>query len=113
VWKGAQLPPDWRELADSMKLIREYPPHMKTKIKDIRDVLRIVLHYVSPHLCAILSPLRLSPLALRPLRLCAILSSFPLPTSHFPLPHRRPPGDTSEELRAPGPNAHAQSQASL
>jgi hypothetical protein len=43
----AQLPPDWRELADSMKLIREYPPHMKTKIKDIRDVLRIVLHYVA------------------------------------------------------------------
>lgn len=43
----AQLPPDWRELADSMKLIREYPPHMKTKIQDIRDLLRIVLHYVA------------------------------------------------------------------
>ena len=43
----AQLPPDWRELADRMKLVREHPPHMKTKIKDIRDVLRMVLHYVA------------------------------------------------------------------
>lgn len=43
----AQLPPEWRELADRMRLIREYPPHMNTKIKDIRDLLRVVLHYVS------------------------------------------------------------------
>jgi hypothetical protein len=43
----AQLPPDWRELADRMRLIRDYPSHMNTKIKDIRDLLRVVLHYVS------------------------------------------------------------------
>src|SRR5262245_31648435 len=43
----AQLPTDWRELAASMGLIREHPPHMKTKIKDIGDLLRIVLHYVA------------------------------------------------------------------
>ena len=29
-----------------MRLIREYPPHMNTKIKDIRDLLRVMLHYV-------------------------------------------------------------------
>jgi hypothetical protein len=43
----AQLPSEWRELAERMKLIRDYPPHMNTKIKDIRDLLRVVLHYVS------------------------------------------------------------------
>jgi len=43
----AQLPPDWRELADQMRLIREHPSHMNTKIKDVRDLLRVVLHYVS------------------------------------------------------------------
>src|SRR5215213_1601167 len=43
----AQLPPDWRELANSMRLIRKHPPHMKTKITDIRDLLRLVLHYVA------------------------------------------------------------------
>jgi hypothetical protein len=43
----AQLPPDFRELADSMKLIRDYPHHMNTKIKDIGDLLRVVLHHVA------------------------------------------------------------------
>jgi hypothetical protein len=43
----AQLPSDFREIADRMGLIRDYPPHMNTKIKDIRDLLRVVLHYVS------------------------------------------------------------------
>lgn len=43
----AQFPPEWREIADGMKLIRDYPPHMNTKIKDIRELLRVVLHYVS------------------------------------------------------------------
>lgn len=43
----AQLPTDWRELAEGMGLIRNYPPHMNTKIKDIGDLLRVVLHYVS------------------------------------------------------------------
>jgi hypothetical protein len=43
----AQLPSEWRELAERMKLIRDYPPHMNTKIKDISDLLRIVLHYVA------------------------------------------------------------------
>lgn len=43
----AQLPPDWRELAERMKLIRDYPPHMNTKIKDIRDLLRVVLHHAA------------------------------------------------------------------
>lgn len=43
----AHLPPEWRQLADQMKLIRDYPPHMKTKVKDIGDLLRVVLHYVA------------------------------------------------------------------
>ena len=43
----AQLPPEWRELAEGMRLIRDYPPHMNTKIKDIGDLLRVVLHYVT------------------------------------------------------------------
>jgi predicted lysophospholipase L1 biosynthesis ABC-type transport system permease subunit len=43
----AHLPPEWRELADRMRLIRDYPPHMNTKIKDIGSLLRVVLHYVS------------------------------------------------------------------
>lgn len=43
----AQLPPEWRELANRMRLIRDYPPHMNTKIKDMGDLLRVVLHYVA------------------------------------------------------------------
>lgn len=48
-WKmiEAHLPPDWRHLADSMGLIREHPAHLNTKIKDIGDLLRLVLHHVS------------------------------------------------------------------
>ena len=38
------LPPGWRELAREMKLIRDLPTHMGTKIRDIGDVLRLVLY---------------------------------------------------------------------
>ena len=40
----AQLPPDWRQLAEEMQLIRERPTHMGAKVKDIGDVLRLVFH---------------------------------------------------------------------
>lgn len=40
----AHLPPGWRELAREMKLIRELPEHMGTRIRDIGDVLRLVLY---------------------------------------------------------------------
>ena len=39
-----QLPPDWRQLADEMRLIRKRPAHMGTKVVDIGDVLRLVFH---------------------------------------------------------------------
>lgn len=40
----AHLPAGWRELGDSMGLIRERPEHMGTKISDLGIVLRLVLH---------------------------------------------------------------------
>lgn len=45
-WERIQalLPPGWRELAAEMGLVRERPAHMGTKIRDIGDALRLVLH---------------------------------------------------------------------
>jgi hypothetical protein len=42
----AQLPDDWRELADQMGLIRPHPPHLGAKITDIEQVLRLELQRV-------------------------------------------------------------------
>lgn len=41
----AQLPADWRELADEMGLIQEQPPQLNAKVRDIREVLRMALHH--------------------------------------------------------------------
>lgn len=41
----AQLPTDWREVADEMGLLDAQPSQLKTKVRDIRDVLRLVLHH--------------------------------------------------------------------
>lgn len=43
----AQLPDDWRELADRMGLIRPHPPHLHAKITDIEQVLRLELQRVA------------------------------------------------------------------
>ena len=40
----AQLPDGWRELASEMGLIRTHPAGMKTKIKDIEQLLRLEFH---------------------------------------------------------------------
>lgn len=39
-----ELPAGWRELGDSMGLLRERPAHMQTKVRDIGVALRLVLH---------------------------------------------------------------------
>ena len=41
------LPDKWKELADEMGVIRPQPAHLKTKVTDVEQVLRLVLHYVS------------------------------------------------------------------
>ena len=41
---AAHLPVGFRSLAEEMGLLRERPSHMKTKIRDIGVVLRLVLH---------------------------------------------------------------------
>jgi hypothetical protein len=43
----SQLPDGWRELADEMMLIRPQPAQLRTKVTDIEQALRLVLHYVS------------------------------------------------------------------
>ena len=43
----AQLPDDWRELADQMGLIRPHPPHLHAKITDIEQVLHLELQRVA------------------------------------------------------------------
>jgi DDE family transposase len=43
----AQLPDDWRTLADQMGLIRPHPPHLHAKITDIEQVLRLELQRVA------------------------------------------------------------------
>jgi Transposase DDE domain len=43
----AQLPDDWRELADRMNLIRPHPPHLHAKITDIEQVLHLELQRVA------------------------------------------------------------------
>jgi hypothetical protein len=40
----AQLPSGWRELAVERELIRELPPQLNTKVRDIEPVLRLILH---------------------------------------------------------------------
>ena len=40
----AQLPPDWRELAAGMGLLKERPEHLGAKIDDIEPILRLVLY---------------------------------------------------------------------
>src|ERR1035437_10076510 len=41
----AQLPADWREVADEMGLVQAQPSQLNAKVRDIRDVLRLVLHH--------------------------------------------------------------------
>lgn len=42
----AQLPPVWREMAETHQLFpKKFPEHMGTKIKDVEDPLRLVLHH--------------------------------------------------------------------
>jgi hypothetical protein len=43
----AQLPDGWRELADTMGLIRPHPPHLHAKITDIEQVVRLELQRVA------------------------------------------------------------------
>lgn len=40
----AQLPPDWRELAEQLGLVKERPEHLGTKVDDIEPILRLVLY---------------------------------------------------------------------
>jgi hypothetical protein len=42
-----QLPDDWREVADQMGLVRPHPPHLRAKITDIEQVLRLELQRVA------------------------------------------------------------------
>src|SRR5258707_4286509 len=41
----AQLPTNWREIADGMKVIRPQRAQLNAKVTDIRDALRLVLHH--------------------------------------------------------------------
>lgn len=41
----AQLPHNWRKIADEMKVVRPQRAQLNTKITDIRDALRLVLHH--------------------------------------------------------------------
>jgi hypothetical protein len=40
----AQLPPDWRQLAEQMGLVKERPEHLGAKVEDIEPILRLVLY---------------------------------------------------------------------
>lgn len=42
---AAQLPAGWKELAETMGLIRPRPAHLGAKVTDIEQVLRLVLHH--------------------------------------------------------------------
>src|ERR1700742_1556798 len=42
----AQLPPDWKQRAVRMKLVRPQPPHLHTKVTDIEQVLRPLMNRV-------------------------------------------------------------------
>lgn len=41
----AQLPADWREVADEMGLVQAQPSQLNAKVRDIREILRLVLHH--------------------------------------------------------------------
>ena len=41
------LPDGWRELATELRLVRALPPHIGAKVKDIGQVLRLVLYMVA------------------------------------------------------------------
>ncbi|TBR16449.1 MAG: hypothetical protein EPO57_10030, partial [Chitinophagaceae bacterium] len=41
----AQLPANWREIADEMKVVRVQRAQLNAKVTDIRDALRLVLHH--------------------------------------------------------------------
>lgn len=41
------LPGGWRQQADELKLVRKLPAHMRTKVTDISQVLRLVLYMVA------------------------------------------------------------------
>lgn len=43
----SQLPPDFRELAAEMGLVRRLPPHIGQKVLDIGIALRLILHYAA------------------------------------------------------------------
>ena len=43
----SQLPPDFRELAVEMGLVRRLPPHIGQKVLDIGIALRLILHYAA------------------------------------------------------------------
>jgi len=43
----ATLPVDWRKLADEHRLIRNRSPHLGGKVKDVGDILRLVLFMVA------------------------------------------------------------------
>jgi len=42
----AQLPPVWREMSDTHRLFpKKFPAHMGTKITDVEEALRLILHH--------------------------------------------------------------------
>jgi hypothetical protein len=43
----ATLPVEWRKLADDLRLIRNRSPHLGGKVKDVGDILRLVLYMVA------------------------------------------------------------------
>jgi hypothetical protein len=43
----ATLPVEWRELADEHRLFRNRSPHLGGKVKDVGDILRLVLYMVA------------------------------------------------------------------
>lgn len=43
----ATLPVDWRELANKQRLIRNRSPHLGGKVKDVGEILRLVLYMVA------------------------------------------------------------------
>jgi hypothetical protein len=54
----AQLPDDWRELADQMGLIRPHPPHLHAKITDIEQVLHLELQRVAEEASLVITTAR-------------------------------------------------------
>src|SRR5437660_1223489 len=43
----AQLPPDWRQLAEEHGVVKPVPPQLGAKLNDPALVLRLILHHVA------------------------------------------------------------------